>query len=916
MISSLKSLPCNEGFLSTGMLAEIWRFPRTPTSLLFPTLTGLLQPSCPQWLRSPVSTALSLLPLRPGGVRQTIAFLATTISKPMSDSTSEGLVSEADSKPVLSLETLTQASKLLSSVPSSLSPEVYFTRLAPQLLDLLDNGPDDMRRAVAFIVGSGILGRRAYGAPGTIGWKLFAQPIIETLNPTQDGTRISTTNQDRSASDLDSIIMDEVDVQQALNRLAALILSHPNPGLTRWLVGQLRLPLWGLLCYARKTGRNAWLDGPSKLLHTYLGTAANAVGIIKVAEELQWDGGSWWIYGPGRQGGIEIRKRARNPSSFQDIVATVQDVDSRVEEFLNLLGPAITDQQTIGDVFISITKRWLLTGSRAEGRGKSSGAFNDNGTNPMHLLAYAKLAQGMLERYKDKLAGDPDQLFDLVEQLLEDFVESVKRKKKHSRPGTISVSLHDLGTLLDHDEDRPEELAGESDVRTDTVDDRAEIVSVALSLLSAILTSPDFVRTSKSIELYSKMQSPLAYISRSKPSVPSALSIAASNIASLLDLQTSSADPSAVTSDSDPHLNDRKTYSLALTYLSDSVVPVRAQGLSLLTTLITSRSPILDISATSVLLLSLLQDEDEYIYLNTIKSLSLLAQHHPRTVIKMLAERYLDREEDMGLDRRLRIGEALLRTVEGLGKGLFGEIARNVGDATIELAGRRGQRPKAEAQRHAAMRNKQTRIKEAEEAWGGEVPLLGKEVENDLNSERLAKLVEAWEGKDAEEDVRIRTSALSVLGAAIQTNIGGLGSTLTSTAVDMAISILTLELGDETAILRRAAVLLILNVARAVDRAGEEGRNLGFGFAGDNLEDVVRVLQYVEATDRDGLVKEHTGAVIESLEAWRSKTLLGAHSVEGSDSTSIIPPGVGRLAGLSVDPSMPSSTRPRIEEVD
>lgn len=863
-----------------------------------------------------MSTALSLLPLSPGGVRQTIAFLATTISKPMLDSTAEGLLSEADSKLVLSLETLTQASKLLSSVPSSLSLENYFTRLAPQLLDLLDNGPDNMRRAVAFIVGSGILGRRAYGAPGTIGWKLFAQPIIETLNPTQDGTKTSTAIQDRPASNSDSVIMDEADLQQALNRLAALILSHPNPGLTRRLVGQLSLPLWGLLCYARKTGGNAWLDRPSKLLHTYLGTAANALGIIKVAEELQWDGGSWWNYGPGRQGGIEIRKRARNSSSFQNIVDTVQDVDSRVEEFLNLLGPGITDQQTISDVFISITKRWLLTGSGAVGRGKSSAAFNDNGTNPMHLLVYAKLAQGMLERYKDKLAGDPDRLIGLVEQLLEEFVESDKRKKQHSSPGTRSVSLHDLGTIIDDNEDRPDLLAGESDVGTNTVDDRAEIVSVALSLVSAILTSPDFVRTSKSIELCSKMQSPLTYISRSKPSVPSSLSIAASNIASLLDLQIFSPNPSTVTSNSDPHLNDRKTYSLALTYLIDSVVPVRAQGLSLLTTLISSRSPILDISATSVLLLSLLQDEDEYIYLNAIKSLSLLSQHHPKTVIKMLSEQYLDREEDIGLDQRLRIGEALLRTVEGLGEILLGETARTVGDATIELAGRRGRRPKAEARRQRAMANKQTSIKEAEEAWGGEVPLLGEKVENDVVSERLAKLVEAWEGKDAEEDVRIRTSALSVLGAAIQTNIGGLGSTLTSNAVDLAISILTLELGDETAILRRAAVLLILNVAKAVDRAGEEGRNLGFGFEGENLGDVVRVLQYVEATDRDGLVKEHTAAVIESLEAWRSKTLLGTYSVEGSGSTSTMSPGVGRLAGLSVDSSMPSSTRPRIEEVD
>jgi len=865
----------------------------------------------------PLSTALSLLPLRPGGVRQTIAFLATTIPKPVQNGMLEDLPSDkADAKPVLSLETLTQASKLLSSVPSSLIPDDYFTKLAPQLLDLLDEGSDDMRRAAAFIVGSGILGRRAYGAPDAIGWKLFAQPIVRKLNPTQDGSKVGIVLHDRpTASDLKSCIVEEADLQRALNRLAALILSHPNPGLTKRLVGRLILPLWGLLCYARKTGRNAWIDGPSKLLHTYLSTAASASQVVKVAEELLWDGGSWWIYGPGRQGGIEIRKRPDKPDRFPNIVAIVQDVDSRVEEFLNLLGSDITDQQTIADVFMNITKRWLLTDSEAEPSGKSSVAFEDNGTNPMQVLVYAKLAQGMLERYKDKLAANPDRMLELVDQLLEDFVDSDKKKNQRWSPGTISVSLHELGTITDHDEDRREQLARVSDAVTETEDDRAEIVSVALSLLSAILTSPGFILTSKSSELCSKMQSLLTYISRSKPSVPSSLSIAASNLASLLDLQLSRRNPSAVTSNPGPHLNDRKTYSLALTYLSDSVVPVRAQGLSLLTTLISSRSLILDISATSVLLLSLLQDEDEYIYLNAIKSLSLLAQQHPKTVVRMLTERYLDREEEMGLDQRLRIGEALQRIVEGLGEVLVGETARVVGETMIKLAGRRGRRPKAEAERRRAIMNKRAQNEEADKAWGGNVPSLGEVAAYDEVSERLAKIVEGWEGKDAEEDVRIRTSALSVLGAAIQTNVGGLGSTLTSTAIDMAISILTLELGDETAILRRAAVLLILNVAKATDRAGEGGQNLGFGFAGENLGDVVRVLQYVEATDRDCLVKEHTAAVIESLEAWRSKTLLGASSVEGADSNSTMLPGIGRLAGLSVNPSVQSSTRPRIEEV-
>jgi hypothetical protein len=119
----------------------------------------------------------------------------------------------------------------------------------------------------------------------------------------------------------------------------------------------------------------------------------------------------------------------------------------------------------------------------------------------------------------------------------------------------------------------------------------------------------------------------------------------------------------------------------------------------------------------SILLLSLLQDEDEFIYLNAIKSLSLLALYHPRTVVKMLVERYLDREEEMGLDQRLRLGEALMKTVEGLGEVLVGETARVVGQGMIEVAGRReGDQSRSGETESGGERTKKN--EEAEEAGG------------------------------------------------------------------------------------------------------------------------------------------------------------------------------------------------------
>ena len=819
----------------------------------------------------------------------------------------------------LSLEILAQASKLLSSVPSFLSPEDYFTQLAPQLLDLLDNGPDNMRTAASFIIGSGILGRKIYGAPDTIGWRLFVQPIIRKLNPTQDDlSRNTGLHRELDVVELTSCIVEEVDLHQALNRLVALTLYHPNPGLTKRLVGQVVLPLWSLLCYARKTSQTAWHDQASKLLQTYFKTAASVRRVLKVAEELLWDGGPDWRYGPGRQGGVEIRKRPNNEDKIQDGIALIAEVDERVEELLQLLNPGLLDHGLVADVFISIAKRRLLTAPEAK---PSTSIFEVDSTNeddPLQMLIYAKIAQQMMQRFKSKLAKSPERILELVDQLLEEYVKYDKRKNRQPSSGTPGISLARLGTIVEHNTIQSEQAYLNSTIpgaEDEEEHDRDGIVSIALSLLVTVLSSPDPPSSHKSLKLLSDVKSSLTYISSPKSSIPSSLSTTAKDTTSLIVLSTSALSPSAIASGSDTLIEDRKTYNLALTYLSDPVVPVRAQGLSLLTALITSSSRILDISATSILLLSLLQDEDEFVYLNVIKSLSLLAQHHPRTIIKMLVERYLDREEEMGLDQRLKLGEALLRIVEGLGVGLARETATIIGEGMIALAGRRGQRPKTEAERHKAITNKQAKKEEAERAWGGEVPLLGEGTETDLVSETFPKIIEGWKGKDA-EDVRIRTSALSVLGATIEANLAGLGSTITSTAVDMTISVLTVELGDEKAILRRAAVLVILSLVMTMDKAREEGRRLGFGFAGENLEEVLRVLQYVEDTDKDELVRGHTAAVLESLEAWRMKSLLGATSLGSSDANSSIALGGSQLAGLSVGPDVQSNQRLSIEEVD
>jgi hypothetical protein len=122
----------------------------------------------PPWLRSHLVYALALLPLRTRGVRDTIEFIfqvhPSTVQK-----TGTGQSQTTDSRgPSISLEALNAASRLISAPPSDFSPDAWFSAIAPQLFVLLDGeGGLELVKAASFIIGYGILGRKALGAPGT-----------------------------------------------------------------------------------------------------------------------------------------------------------------------------------------------------------------------------------------------------------------------------------------------------------------------------------------------------------------------------------------------------------------------------------------------------------------------------------------------------------------------------------------------------------------------------------------------------------------------------------------------------------------------------------------------------------------------------------------------------------------------------
>lgn len=784
-------------------------------------------------------------------MRQTINFIAGSSS--VDQSLPDGQ-SDKPAGPNVSLEALARTSKLLTSVPSTMTPDEWTSALAPQLLDLLDDPSMDNRRIASYIIGTGFLSKRKLGSPGTAGWRLFAEPIITSLDPPSERCPVS-----------------DGDLKLALDRLSVLVHFHPNPGLTKRLVGPTLLPLWGLECYALENRRSTWADQLQQILRTHMKISATDSHLLMLSENLLWDGPKTWTFMPGATGGIEIRRRDDEGSNSLDMVKMVDSIDNRVGQYLTLLRAAVATDDQLGKIFTHVSRCWLL-GPRSSGRER----LGNDIRNPVESLVYAKITQRLLEEYRDKIASSFEGILQLVDPILSAFVaasqKTIKRRDKNLQPSldTLSDIVHGVEEAEDDDQDAE------------------ATASTALGLLSTVLASSDESLGNIDTSVLDRVQGSLRYLAQA-PCQDSSLKMTASKVLMLLQLHRDTRGALGTeknTTNVDILANDRNDHRKALRFVGDELAPVRAQGLSTLTYLASKASPILDVPSTVILLVSLLQDEDEYVYLSAIKTLGLLASNHPKTVVRILVEKYADPHEESSLDVRMRVGEALNKTVEHLGELLVEETGRIVGESMIAVASRRGERPKTLQKKERAKRKAEKARKEAEDAWDGEVPGEGEEEDDDegkMNA-HIARVVEGWADTGREEDIRLRASALSILGTAIETNIAGVGATVTSTAVDCVLAILKLERSVERAILRRAAIMVIMSVVKAIDGAEERGQQLGFGFAGENLAEVVTVLRYVEVTDTDEVVVGHVRAVIESLEAWQQKSLLGSgRTREGSE---------------------------------
>lgn len=661
----------------------------------------------------------------------------------------------------------------------------------------------------------------------------------------------------------------------ALRRLTSLLHSHPNPGLTRRMLRPVFLALWSLASWPRpdEQKESSYCKPARRLLEIFLRLTdmAETLGILgKLIQHLTCKGGrldEWsdWAFDNKDDKSIHVVVRSALSSATPGIEdLNLGEVDGKASALVSLMKAACSDAD-ISALFLDLFKRWFEERNTMKA-GRDIIIKEEQDTTPLTGRIFElQILQKLMDELPDKLMGRSDHMLELVSQMI-----------------------------------------GERD---------EDVLGVTLSLLNLVITSPLFRKSAVKKDILEKIETSLDSI---KDSMAGESASTARNLSLLLRYRDELQDPAeaAPAAPTDRQVEDRKTYKLGLSYITqaDAPPPVRVEGLNLISGLIVSNSPVLDITSVIVLLCTLLAEDDDYINMKVIKMFTQLTTKHPRSVVNELVDRYVDASEKASVDTRLRFGEALLQVIERLGETFTGDLAKHTCESLLSIAGRRGYRPKTEKRQQREAQRAQMKRKEADDAWGGEALELSEDEEEAKQDEKtkarnaiLAAIVAGWESKRGSEDVRVRASALAIVRTALETSLIGVGPSMASAAVDLCLDVLAMEPEMEKAILRRAAITVILSFVLALNKARERRVNLGFGLEGK--DHIVTVLEYIAEVDNDGLVQQHARDALESLENWTVTTLQPTDQMQYGTLNS--------LAGLSVNPLPGSaSKRPRIEEVE
>ncbi|KAI9264163.1 hypothetical protein BDA99DRAFT_508593 [Phascolomyces articulosus] len=607
-----------------------WLFERADVHRCMESLMLLLGTSplhpVPAWLRNICGRFLSKILLRSNGVTAIIEFTVGDVEN-------------------VSLGQLEKVSKLILAVPQQMpSVESYYTVIGPQLLALLkDNisGPKarvSTRQVVTFIIGRMI----------TTHTDLTKSLIVEKII----GPLVDSWDQVRENMEEDSIdVISEDGIEQLLNILHQMMVGgEPSPVVIQAFLGHAVNPLYHLYDFTVKSKsglRETVLDilvtyfrimSPSEILR-------DLKAIILSKRDLAGARQSYFAAGPS--GGVVLRMSKH----MRPLAGNQLPIEPEVMiEFIQ----KTNSPDICGDFFLFLLNEYT--------------SLQTLSADPRLMLLMLQLIMGMQDKLGTEILSKPEQILAFANNVVTGFVdrlEEAKNTQNKKKSSGSSTTVDIMNIVSEEDREAMDNMPTEDDIENDL-----ESLIMAINLLRAVMHENEELspRASQSLESsVAPLKQLESYRIQELHEPVHELMLA---ITSYLSAQKLSG-KSKKNKEGKEEGSEQK-FLEAMRALQDDLLPVRAHGIGILRDLVLAKDPLVSsgqaLDNVLDIFVRLVQDEDSYIYLNAIKGLSALTDIHGNEIIKKLGEIYADEKES--LDNRLRVGEALLQTVQRSGDAL------------------------------------------------------------------------------------------------------------------------------------------------------------------------------------------------------------------------------------------------------
>ncbi|KAI8375297.1 hypothetical protein EDC96DRAFT_436914 [Choanephora cucurbitarum] len=586
----------------------VWLFDRSDLSRALESLMSLLGTS-------------SLHPV-PNWLRTICGrFLSRTLLKPKGVSiVLEFTIGHVEQLQLAQLESI---AKLILSVPQQMaSVESYYAIIAPQLLELLEKASlsTPTCQAVTFIIG------RIIAKHTDLAKTYIVDPIVGPLLVAWNRQECDTN----SADTFDTLVLSEEKLSTLLYMLHRVMIGgEPSPDIVQAFLSSSIACLYHLYEFTVQS-KTSLKETVLDLLSTYfrITTTADAIRELKhiLLDPVDLHGLRVAYFAPGPSGGVVLRLRKK----LKPLAGNELPVNAGIlVEFMQ----KSEDVNLCGDFFVFL------------------------------VLLILHLIMGMLDTLGPTILAKPTQILSFANNIVQDHVDRLKGRESNESPAkknqfpdiTNIVSQEDLEVLEDQ-----EQFSAEDDI---------ESLILAINLLRAVMHENDEL-SDQAVQLLQASVDPLKQLEKHpfelvQESVHEVLLAITSHLsAQAMSNMKGSKDNSLEAS--------KEKYRQAMKSLQDDLLPIRAHGMGMLKEMALAKDPLVSsgdgLSQMLDIFIRLVQDEDSYIYLNAVKGLSAMTDAYGNDIIKKLGAIYGDDKQK--LDNRLRIGEALLQTIQRCGDAL------------------------------------------------------------------------------------------------------------------------------------------------------------------------------------------------------------------------------------------------------